>query len=74
MFEILSTSPAIAHRFNEMAKRRAVSFELTLYEAIARGCQNQRQPLPPELREYLMQHAKQIDPKLRAKLLKPIVN
>jgi hypothetical protein len=74
MFEAMSSSPTHAHRFSEQAKKRGVSFELVVHEAIARGCHSQRQPLPPELHEYLMQHATKLDPKIRTKLLKPLVN
>jgi hypothetical protein len=74
MLEIFERSPTTARDFREIAQKRGVSFELVVYEAIARGCHRDRQPLPPEVREYLMQHATQINPKLRAKLLKPIAN
>lgn len=74
MFEIFKASPSTARDFREIARKRSVSFELVMYEAIAAGCQEHHQPMPPEVREYLMQHVAQINPKLRAKLLKPIVN
>ena len=58
-------------RFGDIARQRGVPFKLVMYEAIAAGCCEHHQPLPTEMREYLMQHAAQIDPDLRAKLLKP---
>jgi hypothetical protein len=74
MHEIFSVAPEVAQIFNEIAKERGVSFEHQMYEAIALTCHMHRLPIPPELREYLMQHATEIDPKSRAKLLKPLVN
>lgn len=74
MHEIFERSPTTARNFREIARKRGVSFELVVYEAIAAGCHEHHQPVPPEVREYLMQHVAQINPKLRAKLLKPIVN
>jgi hypothetical protein len=74
MLEIFERSPTTARNFREIAQKRGVSFELVVYEAIAAGCHEHHQPIPPEVREFLMQHVSQINPKLRAKLLKPIIN
>lgn len=75
MFEIFKVSPTTARDFGAIARERGVPFEVVMYEAIAAGCCKHHRPLPPELREYLVQHAAQIDPDLfRAKLLKPELN
>jgi hypothetical protein len=74
MFEVFRVSPTVARDFSEMASERGIPFELLVYEVIARGCDKHSQPIPPEMRDYLVQHASQIDPKLRAALLEPEPN
>jgi hypothetical protein len=74
MFEIFESVPSVARDFREIAAKRGVPFDLLVYEAIARGCYKNHRPLPPEARDYLLRHATKIDPKLRAKLLKPLIN
>jgi len=74
MHEIFSEAPEVAQTLNRMAKRRGVSFEFKMYEIIATAYHTQHLPMPPELREYMVQHATEIHPKLRAKLLKPLID
>jgi hypothetical protein len=74
MHEIFAAAPDVAQYMNDEAKSRGVPFEHEMYEAIALSYHVHRIPMPPELREYLTQHATEIDPKIRAILPKPLVN
>jgi hypothetical protein len=74
MHETFAVAPEAAQVFKRIADRRGVSFEFKMYETIALAYHGEGLPMPPELREYLAQHATEIHPQLRAKLLKPLAN
>jgi hypothetical protein len=74
IFEALAARPHFVRAAKEVAAERGVAFDVLMHEAIGMTYLIQGQPLPPELREYLMTQDPGMPAAIRDELLKPGVN
>jgi hypothetical protein len=71
IFKTLSI-PGVARELKGLADDQGVELEVVMHVILAHGYHTHGQPLPPDLREYLLAH--EMPPWLRDKALKPLLN
>jgi hypothetical protein len=74
MFELLAACPDAARAFKQLADKNGVHINVELYTGLADAYKKAGEPIPPDLRDYLLQQAKTMTPKQREKYLKPYVS
>lgn len=64
-FEALAAEPEIARGFNEFAHSKGITLEVFMHELFAARLTEAGRPLPPKLREYLVENDPNMSPRER---------